>query len=115
MQPAELFLSSLAQAAQPAPAKPRSDTGGVFLWVLILIVVIMGGGLLLMWFKRRIFSADAGADDAGGLMDSLRQMRDSGQMSKEEYEATRKAMISRISKNDLGTGKGLNKGDPKSR
>jgi hypothetical protein len=105
MQSADALFITLAQAAPLAPSKPRSDTGGVFLWVAILIAVILVGFVLLMWLKRRIFSADAAQEQSGGLMDSLRQMRDSGQISKEEYDATRKAMIARISTSDFAPAK----------
>jgi hypothetical protein len=101
MQSADALFITLAQAAQPAPSKPRSDSGGVFLWVAILIAIILIGFVLLMWLKRRIFS-DAAQEQSGGLMDSLRQMRDSGQISKEEYDATRKAMIARMASVDPG-------------
>jgi uncharacterized membrane protein len=90
----------LAQAGPPA--KGRGDTGGVFLWVAILIAIILVGFVLLMWLKRRIFSADSAQEQSGGLMDNLRQMRDSGQISKEEYDATRKATIARMASVDPG-------------
>jgi hypothetical protein len=105
MQSADALFITLAQDAQPAPAKPHSATGGVFLWVAILIAVILVGFVLLMWLKRRIFTADAAQEQSGGLMDNLRQMRDSGQISKEEYDATRKAMIARMSQADPGPAK----------
>jgi uncharacterized membrane protein len=105
MQSADALFISLAQAAQPAPPKSHSASGGVFLWVAILIAVILVGFVLLMWLKRRIFSADTAQEQSGGLMDKLRQMRDSGQISKEEYDATRKAMIARMASIDPGPAK----------
>lgn len=81
--------------AQGAGARPSGATGSVVVWVIVLIAVVMAGGLILVWLRRKIFAADQ-TDHAGGLMESLRSMRDSGQMSQEEYDATRKAMAARM-------------------
>ena len=82
--------------AQPAPARGHGDTGGVILWIGVLIAVIMVGFVALMWVRRRMFMGES--DQSGGLMDSLRKMRDTGQMSQQEYDAARKAMVARIAK-----------------
>src|SRR5947207_1776517 len=97
-------LTILAQSSQPAqtpPAKGRGDTSSIFVWVAVLIAVIMVGGLLLMWLRRRMFMGES-MDQAGGLMESLRKMRDTGQMSQEEYDAARKAMAARVA--NIGRG-----------
>ena len=95
---------TLAQSSQPAqalPARGRGNTGSIFVWVAVLIAVIMVGGLLLMWLRRRMFMGDY-MEQAGGLMESLRKMRDTGQMSQEEYDAARKAMAARVANIGLG-------------
>jgi len=96
MQPVVLLL--LAQAAQPAVPRTNKEASAVFVWVIALIVVIMVGGVLVMWLRRKILMAEAASDQEGGLMESLRKMRDSGQMSQEEFDATRKAMLSRMTR-----------------
>jgi hypothetical protein len=88
-------MQALSMLAQAQPAGHR-DTSVVVTWVVVLIGVIMVGGLVLMWMRRKIFAAEAAEQQASGLMESLRKMRDSGQMSQEEYDATRKAMATRI-------------------
>src|SRR4051812_25800028 len=76
--------------------KPGSDANAVFVWVAVLIAVIMVGFIVLMLLKRRIFTEAAGAEHTGGLMEELRRMKDSGQMSQQEYDAARKAMAARF-------------------
>jgi hypothetical protein len=56
----------------------------------------MIGGMFVMWLRRRLLAADSGSATTEGLMESLRRMRDAGQMSQEEYDAARKAMASRF-------------------
>ena len=104
-------VSMLAQA-QPAA---HHDTSAVVTWVVVLIAVIMVGGIVLMWMRRRIFAADTAEQAAGGLMESLRKMRDSGQMSQEEYDATRKAMATRIAGGSPAAAAGPTKSIPKPR
>jgi hypothetical protein len=96
-------LATVAQSSQPAqtrPVKGGVDATSIIVWAGVLIAVIMVGGLLLMWLRRRMFMADS-MEQAGGLMESLRKMRDTGQMSQEEYDAARKAMAARVAKVDL--------------
>jgi len=83
------FLELLAQA------RSGRDTGDVVVWVGVLLAVVIVGGIVLMVLRRRMLSADA-ADQGGGFMDTLREMRNSGQMSQEEYDAARKTMAARL-------------------
>ena len=72
------------------PARTNKEQqAAVFVWVIALIVVIMVGGVLVMWLRRKILMAETAADQEGGLMESLRKMRDSGQMS-QEFDANRR-------------------------
>jgi Zn-dependent protease with chaperone function len=101
MQPVLVLLPNLAQAGQNSSQR-SGDASAVVAWIAVLIGVVLAGGLVMMWLRRRIFMADASAHQAGGLMESLRKMRESGQMSQEEYDATRKAMAARLAKADTG-------------
>jgi flagellar biosynthesis/type III secretory pathway M-ring protein FliF/YscJ len=70
-------------------------TVGVMLWVGVLIGVLLVAGVVLMLVHRKLLGRgeDAAGDD--GLMDSLRRLRDSGRMSKEEFEAAKKTIARR--------------------
>ncbi len=73
-------------------AQKQFDTMGVVLAVLGLVALTLLGGLGIMLFRRKLLKTE---DDAGDetLFESLRRMRDSGEMSIEEYEAARKTMV----------------------
>jgi|SRR6185295_7846088 len=79
-------------------ATPDSGTGQAVLWIGILIVVAILGGLIMMAVRRRILSKDSLDDGTTSLMDQLRAMRDRGQISPEEYEATRRTMREKMAR-----------------
>lgn len=60
--------------------------------VAALAGLALVGGLAIMLFRRKLLKGDDPAADET-LFESLRRMRDSGQMSIEEYEAARKTMV----------------------
>jgi hypothetical protein len=55
--------------------------------VVIVVLVIAGGGVMLM--RRWLKSDDHSPAATGFSLTDLRQLRDSGQMSAEEYERAR--------------------------
>src|SRR3954470_24108623 len=79
-----------------APPQGRADTGAVFVWIAALIGIVLVGGIVMVVLRRRMFAADSTSEATGGLMESLRRLKDSGQMSQEEYDAARKAMATRV-------------------
>lgn len=84
-------MFTLAQQAQS-----KGDILPVVLWLGILIVVTIVGGLVVLAIRKRILARSSDGADEGSLMDSLRAMRDRGELSPEEFEATRRAMIERV-------------------
>lgn len=89
----------LAQAA----AKPRSGSGTVpsnqvLLYVGLLLLVLLAGAVAVFLLRRRLLGAESSVDATTGLMETMRQMRDSGQMTQAEYDATRKTMAQRASR-----------------
>lgn len=68
--------------------------GGFIIAVLLLGVVILA-------VRRRMFTRDNDLQGSRSLMDQLRVMRDKGQMSDEEYEATRRSLASKVAANVL--------------
>jgi hypothetical protein len=90
---------------ESAPAAPgKADPSQVIVWVAVLMVVIIGGGLLVMLMRRRLLAGEQHA--AGGIMEDLRKMRDSGQMTQEEYDRVRKNMATRLAREGFGAKKG---------
>jgi hypothetical protein len=63
------------------------------LGVMIVVLVVATAGLL--WFRARVLARSAGAEPGEGLLKSLRDMRDRGEISPEEYDAARRAMALR--------------------
>ncbi len=77
------------------------DVGGAFRellpWLLLLLGLVVLGALLMVWIRRSFLSGDSGADDVQGFtLRSLREMRERGEISDEEYERARSAMIARV-------------------
>jgi hypothetical protein len=66
----------------------------VLIWAGVLIVVVAVGGGLLIAYRRRVFAKDT--PDKSGFLESLRAMRNRGEISSEEYDATRKRMAARV-------------------
>ncbi len=73
-------------------AQKKYDSMSVILVVLALLALTLVGGLVIMLFRRKLLSKEEEAANET-LFESLRRMRDSGQMSIDEYEAARKTMV----------------------
>lgn len=77
-------------------AQQSTLDGRAFLYIILLIVLAIIGGLVIFSVKRRIFDDTNEQDQsAGTLMESLEQMRRSGEISEEEYQQTRRTIIER--------------------
>lgn len=64
--------------------------------VLIVVVVIAGIGLLVL--RSRLHETDGGGGSgAGGMLETLRAMRDRGEMSEEEYRSAQAALVAKAS------------------
>ncbi len=89
--------SAAQPTAPPAPGSGRTAPVDVLLAVGLLIVLTMVLGLLVMRARRRLLARHE-AHDQLSLMESLRRMRDRGDMSVEEFERARKALIDRAAR-----------------
>lgn len=75
-------------------AQQSSPDARAFLYIILLIVLCIIGFVIIMSVKRRLFDDKHEQDQsAGTLMESLEQMRRSGEISQEEYEQTRRTII----------------------
>ena len=61
-------------------------------WLGILVLIVLLGGGLAIWIRRRITSQSA-SSQGGYMLEDLRQLRDSGELSQEEFDLARQAMI----------------------
>lgn len=89
----QLFLTFLAW--QSSDAKRDASIQALTLGGILIILTLIGGvGILL--YRKKVLSKGSDADQNESLMQNLRRLRDSGQMTKEEYDRTRKAMAARL-------------------
>jgi len=76
------------------PVLGISPTGNILIWVGALMGVILLGGIVSLWLRRR-YREDVGM--AGSLeslsLQQLRELRDSGQLSQDEFEALKAAAV----------------------
>lgn len=82
-------------AAQGAPINPSGSTSvDVLMWVGALIIAVLFLGIVILLLRKRLFNREA--DTATNLLNDLRRMHKSGELSTEEYDAARKALTTRV-------------------
>lgn len=75
-------------------AQPGSGPAGTaVVWVLILIGAAIAGGFVIMMVRRKMLEPEGNDIGSEGLFDSLRRMRESGELSQAEYETARRRII----------------------
>lgn len=87
--PEPILASALAQANSDAAVR-------LAFWAVALIVVVIVFGVVLM-ILRRMLTADDEALGEGLMLDDLRQLRDSGEITHEEFQRAVDAMAGRVS------------------
>ncbi len=60
-----------------------------------VIVLVLLAGVVIMAIRRRLLRTDQSATDAG-LFESLRAMRDRGEISREEYDRAKRSMVEKL-------------------
>jgi uncharacterized membrane protein len=89
----------LSVGANAAGAAQGQDIGPVLLTVGALIVVVLALGIVLFVVRDRFLGDGTGEDiDPGGVLESLRAMRDRGEVSEEEYRTAQAALVAKISR-----------------
>ncbi|MFA6045425.1 MAG: hypothetical protein WC718_10610 [Phycisphaerales bacterium] len=71
-------------------------TQPVVFWVIALLAIALVGGALILVVRRQLFAKDADQAGQGTMMESLRAMRDAGQISSAEYDTMRRNMVEAI-------------------
>lgn len=75
-------------------AQSVADLTPLLVWIAVLIAIAIVGGVVLLAIRRRLFAPPPTRHESlGGLMDDLRAMHARGDLSDEEYEATRRRMV----------------------
>lgn len=80
---------ALQLAQQPRP------TGAVLLWVAVIIGVVLASSLLILIIRRRLLGPAKDDSAALGLMDQLRHMLQRGEITQDEFDRTRRAMVTK--------------------
>ena len=79
-----------------AAANPGSSAFGELLpWLIVLLALAIVGGLIIMALRRRVRSPHA-APSEGFTLHDLRQMHAAGQLSDEEFQRAKAALIERV-------------------
>ena len=87
--------TTVQPSKRPATAEDREGAiGATLLWIGVLVVLTVASGLGLMWYRRKVLDR-SGEGTQATLMEEFRRMRDSGEITQEEFEATKKAMVAR--------------------
>ncbi len=87
----QAVASTLTLARAPSAAQ----TGEVLLWVGVLIALIMAATIAILIMRKRLL-ADEGQADAGSFMDELREARNRGEITPEEFDLARARMIEKM-------------------
>lgn len=83
----------------------QAATNKVLLLIGIMIAAVIAGGLIILVLRRRLLQREANDAAAGGLMENLREMVRTGQISEEEFKLARRKMADRIAgRNAAGPG-----------
>jgi hypothetical protein len=80
---------------QPSGGDPTRALIDAWPYLAGLILVAMVGGFVILVLRRTLLSKATGEADES-LMGTLRSMRDSGQISLEEYEASVRSLAQRV-------------------
>lgn len=73
----------------------QTEAAGAVGWAAVLVVAAILGGFVILAVRKRMLSPERTEMDSEGLFDSLRRMRDSGEISTQEYDSARKRIIQR--------------------
>lgn len=77
-----------------AQAKPSPMP--VILWSGFLIAVTVVGGALILWLRGKMMGGTMKGGEAAAGLTGLRALRESGQMSQEEFDAAKASLAHRM-------------------
>lgn len=65
-------------------------------WVGVLLAAVLIGGFFMILLRKRLFAKDAPMESSASLMESVRQMHKTGQISTEEFDRVRKKLARQV-------------------
>lgn len=79
-------LASVADAEQLRAILP---------WLGLLVLLVIAGGVVI-FYLRRLLNSNQSLDSPGFTLQSLRELHAAGEMTDEEFEKAKAAMIGRV-------------------
>lgn len=79
----------------------RLAFGQMLPWIIALIVLILAGGVVVLYIRHRFFGVEDKHTAPGNLTEQLRDMRDRGELTDDEYEQARLVVVARATGKDL--------------
>ncbi len=70
----------------------RGASGAAF-WAMILIVVALAGGVVILAVRKKMLETPSNDIGSEGLFDALRRMRESGEITRDEYDIARRRIV----------------------
>ena len=92
--PVVMAAGPLAVLAQQSVA--QRNMRAVLLWGGLLLVVGLAVGVGIMALRRRVLPKEENPPDQVWSLQDLRRMRESGELSEEEFETLRARLIARM-------------------
>lgn len=71
------------------------DAPAYLITIGIVIALLVAAGIVLMIVRRRLLAAASRPGDEG-IFESLRKMRDQGDISPEEYDRARRSIVEKL-------------------
>lgn len=98
VQPPQQAASQQTDGQTDASAPPSSQApvAGGLLAVGALITIALVGGLFIMRARKKLLASENDAANDGLLLDDMRAMLKRGEISQEEFDATRRSMATKL-------------------
>lgn len=89
-------------------ANPDEARSRVVVLVGSFVALCLIAGAVIIVVRRKMLTPENPTADQGSLLEQLRQMRDRGEMSQEEFDQTKARMLSKL-RSDIGPLTGMRK------
>jgi hypothetical protein len=90
------LIASSASVAGAQTSNAGRASSDAFVWAIVLIAVVLVGFTLVFVVRKRALAKGDDTTVQEGFMAELRRLRDSGQISPEEFDATRRTMARKL-------------------
>jgi len=94
--PVEQAVEAVPPRSTPLVHGRHESSWSIVLWVGVLIGVTAVGGWIIMQVRKRMLDSRENAQHEAGLIENLRAMRDRGEISEEEFNATKRQWSERM-------------------